>query len=485
MTTVPFERRKPLPPDIAEKLPQNLEAERCILGAILLDNEALPRAAQHIEVADFFLPQHTRIFSAMHAIAEQKRPVDTITLMEELNRLGLLEAAGGVAYLSQLSDGLPRVTNVEHYARIVKEKSMLRSLCYSASAIGQQAIAGSEHAEAILARASAAIDQIQRAKSSNPSVVVGFRSLLTMSMPELEYTIEPLLTNGGTGEIYGWRGTGKSLIATRMAVQIASGAPLLFGHPHAGGNWPVRRRNRLLYVYGEMHGQMIQKRAQQIAKGEGLPNVPEDEWLGIMSKDFQKGWRPTIATPRNRKILEERIAGGGYEGLILDNLSTLWPSSQEGESERSAVLTDWFMDLNQRGVWVIYLHHAGKSGQQRGSSEKEDMVDFVLRLHRPENHKHDPNLCVELTIEKLRGECKEPRWIAPFEVAAQTLDDTTHWTIRPARDAQLEFAFEMFRNGMKPSDVFPELGISRSTAFRYKKLFEQDPDAKHWVSQEE
>ena len=482
---VPFERRKPLPPDIAKRLPQNIEAERCILGAIILDNDALARAAQHVEIGDFMLPQHTRIFSAMLGLRSDNHPIDTITLMERLQTNGNLEAAGGVPYLSQLSDGLPRVTNVEHYALIVKEKSRLRSLAYSFWLLHEQAEEGNDSSDELAARAEKSLGELQKAKTGNPSVVVGFRSLLTMTLPALEYAIEPLLSTGGTGEIYGWRGSGKSLIATEIAVQIASGAPVLFPHPRAGGNWPVSRRHRVLYVYGEMHQQTIQLRAQQIARGHGLASTPEDEWLGVMCKDFQKVWRPNVATARNRKIIEERIAAGGYELLILDNISTLWPASQEGESDRSAILTDWFMDLNQRGVSVIYLHHAGKSGQQRGSSEKEDMVDFVLRLKRPENHRHDPNLCAEILIEKLRGECKQPRWMSPFEIYLQTVDDTATWTIRPARDAQIESAFAMFNDGMKPSDVFPELGIGRSTAFKYKKLYDQNSDPKRWLTEQE
>ena len=75
---------------------------------------------------DFFLPQHRQIFERMIQLAEKQQAIDVVTLMEDLARRGELDSAGGVPYLSQLADGLPRVTNVEHYARIVKEKSVLR-----------------------------------------------------------------------------------------------------------------------------------------------------------------------------------------------------------------------------------------------------------------------------------------------------------------------------------------------------------------------
>src|ERR1700680_5143578 len=104
-------------------LPHNLEAERSILGAILLDNHALNTAVEKLRSEDFFLPQHRHIFDGMVQLGEKQQAIDTVTLMEDLSRTGRLEAAGGVPYLSQLADGLPRVTNVEHYARSVTEKA--------------------------------------------------------------------------------------------------------------------------------------------------------------------------------------------------------------------------------------------------------------------------------------------------------------------------------------------------------------------------
>ena len=141
-------------------LPHNLEAERSILGAVLLDNHALNAAVERLRSEDFFLPQHRHIFERMVQLGEKQQAIDTITLMEDLSRSGELEAAGGVAYLSQLADGLPRVTNVDHYARIVKEKAILRSLIYSASAIQEQALAAGDDADVILDRAESTIFQL-------------------------------------------------------------------------------------------------------------------------------------------------------------------------------------------------------------------------------------------------------------------------------------------------------------------------------------
>jgi DnaB-like helicase N terminal domain/AAA domain len=487
MTTVPFSRSRtaPLSQDLAKRLPANLDAERSILGAVLLDNSAMLAAMKAgLNTKHFFLDQHQKIWTQMLSLGSTKTAIDLVTLTEELNSQNQLDAAGGGAYISALADGMPRVSNVAYYCGIVIEKATRREMIHVLHNIQQRAWLEDEKTDDVIAIAAKSIAAVQKPTNENPAVVVGFRDLLVMEMPDLEYAVEPLLTIGGTGEIYAWRGTGKSLVATEMAFEIASGAPVLFPHAgKAGANWPITQQYPVLYVYGEMHGSMIRDRARQIAKGHGM-QLPVNDFFGTLCKDFQKAWRPNISTPRNRQIVEERIFSGGYKIVILDNISTLWPTSQEGEGDRTAILTDWFMDLNQRGVSVIYLHHAGKSGEQRGSSEKEDMLDFVLKLRRPEKYKHEGQLRVDVTIEKARGEIKQPRWMAPFELSLTTQDDAAVWMIRPTRDSQIESAFRMFQDGMKAVDVYQEIGISRSTAFRYRKMYEEKSDVAHWTERE-
>ena len=116
-------------------LPHNLEAERSVLGAILIRNEALNHAAELIDSRDFFREAHRIIFDKMVLLSERGQAIDLVTLKDELARSSQLDAVGGPAYVASLVDGVPRSTNVEHYARIIKEKSTLRSLIFAASRI--------------------------------------------------------------------------------------------------------------------------------------------------------------------------------------------------------------------------------------------------------------------------------------------------------------------------------------------------------------
>src|SRR5579872_6604269 len=160
-------------------LPQNLEAERSVLGAILLDNQALNAAIETLKPEDFFSDQHRRIFNYMIQLGEAQQPIDLVTLSDQLRRKGELEAAGGAAYLSQLVDGVPRVSNLEHYARIIKEKSLLRSLIYATQSIQQSALDAEEDADVLIDRANTAISSL----SSNGSKAAG-SSLSIPDMPE-------------------------------------------------------------------------------------------------------------------------------------------------------------------------------------------------------------------------------------------------------------------------------------------------------------
>ncbi|MBZ5702689.1 MAG: replicative DNA helicase [Acidobacteriia bacterium] len=138
-------------------LPQNLEAERSVLGAILLDNNALNAALENLRTEDFFLDQHRRVFQRMADLGESQQAIDLVTLTEELHRRGELESSGGSAYLASLVDGLPKVANVEHYARIVKEKAMLRNLIHATHGIQQRAFEGEDGADTILDNAESSI----------------------------------------------------------------------------------------------------------------------------------------------------------------------------------------------------------------------------------------------------------------------------------------------------------------------------------------
>jgi replicative DNA helicase len=145
---------------LAHTLPANVEAERSILGAILLDNFAYNQAAEHLKPEDFSLDSHRRIYNRMVDLAESSRPIDMITLVEELDRRKELEAIGDVGYVSGLLDGVPDRPSIEHYIKIVRDKALLRGLIHAANVAIARAAEQSDPAEEVLNDAEAAIMQL-------------------------------------------------------------------------------------------------------------------------------------------------------------------------------------------------------------------------------------------------------------------------------------------------------------------------------------
>ena len=151
----------PSAPSASERsLPHNLEAERCVLGSILIHNDAFNSAAELLDADDFYRDAHRRVFDRMVDLNERGEAIDLVTLKDELGRTGDLDAVGGPAYVAGLVDGVPRSTHVEHYARIVKEKATLRNLIFSANQILDTAYSGEDEADAVLDRAEQAIFSI-------------------------------------------------------------------------------------------------------------------------------------------------------------------------------------------------------------------------------------------------------------------------------------------------------------------------------------
>jgi replicative DNA helicase len=143
-----------------QALPANIEAERSILGAILLDNLAYNQAAEHLKPEDFLLDSHRRIYSRMIDLSEASHSIDLITLCEELSRKSELETIGGAAYVSGLLDGVPDRPSIENYIKIVRDKSLLRSLIHTATAAIARASEQGDAAEEILNDTEAQIFQL-------------------------------------------------------------------------------------------------------------------------------------------------------------------------------------------------------------------------------------------------------------------------------------------------------------------------------------
>lgn len=135
---------------LEHSLPNSVEAERAILGAILLNNGLINQAVTELKPEDFYLPSHRRIFTAMVMLMECRVEIDPILIGEELKRENALEAVGGISFITNLTYGLPHSTNISHYARVIRGKSLLRNLKREIAKIDAQIDAEEDEPEAVL-----------------------------------------------------------------------------------------------------------------------------------------------------------------------------------------------------------------------------------------------------------------------------------------------------------------------------------------------
>lgn len=166
--------------------PHNLEVERALLGSILLDNTALSVALEHINKDDFFSDAHRITFEKMTGISEKNRTIDLLTLSEEFSKEGLLEKAGGPAYLAALTDGVPAgsTASVTEYSRIVKEKSLIRRLINASNNVIARCLEATDDPEALLDGAYSQLSEVSLRVQGGGLTDIG--SILKSSFGDLE-----------------------------------------------------------------------------------------------------------------------------------------------------------------------------------------------------------------------------------------------------------------------------------------------------------
>jgi replicative DNA helicase len=180
-------------------LPHNIDAEKSVLGSILVNNENYYRVIEVLRPEDFYLNAHRVIYRQMVELIDRSKVIDLITIQEELVRASQLESAGGITYLAGLLDGIPHLVNIDHYIEIIREKSLLRQMVNCTNKIMAQCFDQAEPAEEILDRAEQALFDL-----SEKRIKVGFVSVKEMELPatrliEKLYTEREMITGVATG----------------------------------------------------------------------------------------------------------------------------------------------------------------------------------------------------------------------------------------------------------------------------------------------
>jgi putative DNA primase/helicase len=209
-----------------------------------------------------------------------------------------------------------------------------------------------------------------------------------------------VLREGHLGEVYAIRGTGKTWFIGTLALAAATGTDAL------GFSAPAPCR--VLWIDGEMASEEIQGRVEGLRERLNLLNT---ENLTIVAADWQDGFLPRLDTAAGQAAVEAHVAPADL--VILDNRSSLFDPESEKDPTAWQPAQDWLLSLRRRGKAVLIVHHSNRQGGARGHSKPEDVMDLLISLTRPDDHRADEGARFRVEFPKARGVYGSA--VAPFE----------------------------------------------------------------------
>ncbi len=293
----------------------------------------------------------------------------------------------------------------------------------------------------------------------NPQIIaLSRKEFLLKPLAPREFIIEPCLPKQGLMMIYAKRGVGKTYFALFLAHKIATGGDLF------GGRWKIPKQAKVLYIDGEMPANAMQERLKSLTSD--FASDSDDENLSIINRDLQvDGFMPNLALEEGQKALESFVKDADV--IVVDNLSTLVRAGKENEANSWNPIADWALTLRSQGKSVIFIHHAGKDNNQRGTSKKEDILDTVINLKHPSDYNSEEGARFEIHFEKSRGFAGDEA--KPFQVQLKLENNQASWQVSEIEDLQIENVLQLSKEGLTQREIAAETGISLSTVNRIIK----------------
>jgi putative DNA primase/helicase len=220
--------------------------------------------------------------------------------------------------------------------------------------------------------------------------VVDVLEFIKMDLPHREMILSPWLPAQGLTMIYAPRGIGKTHVALGIAYAVTSNTTFL--------TWKPTKARSVLYLDGEMPAALMQERLLALAENNKSPLIAP---FKLITPDLQSGSMPDLSAPKDQVMLEPHLAG--VELIIVDNISTLCRNGRENEADSWLPVQEWALRMRAAGKSVLFIHHAGKGGNQRGTSRREDVLDTVISLIRPDDYRPKDGAVFEVHFEKARG----------------------------------------------------------------------------------
>ena len=391
--------------------PYSEDAEQAVLSAMLIDQDAVLRAVEHVDDTMFYAERHRRIFRGMVTIAERGGVVDPLTLSEELSRKGELDAAGGKEYIGFLVDAVPTAANIEYHAAIVREKAILRRLIEVSTAIVAEAFDGKSSANELLDEAESRIFQVAQQQTKD-----GFTRIKELLWPTME-RIEALSKGGKsvTGVASGFNDLDEmtsgfqpadliivaarpSMGKTAFTLNVAQHAAIETGVPVAFFSLEMSKESlvqRMLTSEARIDAQRLRK---GLLRDDDFPRLARA--AGILSS--APVWiddTPGITLLEMRSKARRLKADAGVGMVVVDYLQLMQgPANSESRQQEVSQISRGLKALaKELNVPVIALSQLSRAPEQRTGDNKrpqlsdlresgaiEQDADLIMFLYRQE-----------------------------------------------------------------------------------------------------
>lgn len=301
----------------------------------------------------------------------------------------------------------------------------------------------------------------ERKKRDIPDLkAVDIHDFLSMELPAMEPLLSPWLGKQSLNMVYAWRGVGKTHFALNLAWAVATGGEFL--------GWKAPEPAGVLYLDGEMPGAAMQDRLAAIVAGSQAEYAAGR--FRLLNPDLQSDFMPDLATREGQAAIAGLI-DDSTKLIVVDNLSALVRrGGRENDAESWLDVAEWAMFQRAKGRSVLFLHHSGKDGRQRGTSKREDILDTVIRLSRPSDYENSQGARFVVEFEKDRHQTSDK----PFEALLQgDAHGMPLWTMKELESSRMGQFIELAELGLNVTDIAAEVGVNKSTVSRGLKQAER------------
>lgn len=293
-------------------------------------------------------------------------------------------------------------------------------------------------------------DEAEVVELPKPFRPIDLADFLSRNFPPRENLLAPWLAAKGLAMIFAPRGVGKTHLALGVSYAVASGGAFL--------KWRAEKPRRVLLLDGEMPPAVLQERLANIAGH--ADDEPPPGFFKMLPYDLCEEGGPDLGTIEGQDQLEPHL--GDAELIVVDNLSTLARTGKENEAEGWGIIQSWALRQRRKGRSVLFIHHAGKGGDQRGTSKREDVLDTVIRLSHPDDYEPTDGARFLVTFTKSRGIFGND--VEPFE--ARLCDGK--WACEDTTELLQAEVMALLAEGKSLRDVAGELGLNKNKVARIR-----------------